>query len=109
MADEPSTNHTDPDLALIVVEGLRKISRLDPDETDIDTAHTECVYLPKRATLSELWSELEGKCFKHFGRPHRGESTKLTTFSFGLCSPRLASKWRREMVGGHAESLHAPV
>ena len=66
MADEPSTNHTDPDLALIVVEGLRKISRLDPDETDIDAAHTECVYLPKRATLSELWSELEGKCFKAF-------------------------------------------
>ena len=114
MADEPSTNYTDLDLAPIVVEGLRKISRLDPDEqkggqTDIDAAHTERIHLPKHATLSALWSKLEGECFKHFGKPHRGERTKLMTFSFGLCSPGLASKWRRRMVRGHAESLHATV
>lgn len=92
MADEPSTNCNDLDLAPIVVEGLRKVSRLDPDEqkggqTDIDATHTECIHLPKHATLSALWSKLEGEYFEHFGRPHRGEKTRLMTFSFGLCSP----------------------
>jgi hypothetical protein len=92
MADESSTNCTDLDLVPIIVDGLRKISRLDPDEqkgsqTDIDAAHTECIHLPKHATLSALWSKLEGEYVEHFGRPHRGERTKLMTFSFGLCSP----------------------